>query len=749
MQPIKSTQSHHAHISNGEAPSTDLHSWHQIRVMTFPGQYFTLRDEPGKQYDSVSMGQILRLVREPANARKEDAAATIGSNYCGHDARTHDVQAEKGQYSLLRFDIDAGNPSLQDVCTAFRQSLGGGAFMVYSTSSAKPDSRRWRVLVPLLVPVSHELRQAAEVTLRQDIEMLWGFEFDQVLDRAGQHIYLPAVAPHKRNEDGAPIYYEWEVCGETPLDLEHSSLGATVRSHINQRRDQERRRQAALEEQREKQRLKRESVHQTGETTLSPIDWFNHHHLLGDILVEAGYEQSPSDPRDWRSPLQTTGSYATRAYDDYFVTLSGSDAQAGIGIPTRNGARVGDAFSVFLRFMHQGDRNSALREIRARREFAEEAASSKRPDGGLPPIKPITLEEIQHASLTPRVVVPQMLYADARLRIGPGGSSKTTLAAHEAVVLALGRPLWGRTVAAPVRTVFIPREDSREILVARIRSTMLELMLDESEQAAVLENIAVLDFTDISFRLSAVQDDVVIPHRQNLRALVDVLREWKPDWVICDPLVSFGVGESRVNDAEQGLIEAFRILRNELNCCIEGIHHTGKAVARDKTLDQYAGRGGSALADGARMAAVMQPLDAKEWAKKTGTLLAEGETGLVMAFPKLSYCKPQPPIFIRRKGFAFRMEASVAPQDPDAALRGNADRVYAFLLKEYAEGRRYSMTELDVVAERMHLTRAVLREACSFLKTEGLVIYHGSRGRTGAHYEPLVIDQGGDDSLLT
>ena len=219
--------------------------------------------------------------------------------------------------------------------------------------------------------------------------------------------------------------------------------------------------------------------------------------------------------------------------------------------------------------------------------------------------------------------------------------------------------------------------------------------------------------------------------------------------MICDPLVSFGVGESRVNDAEQGLIEAFRVLRNELNCCIEGIHHTGKAVARDKTLDQYAGRGGSALADGARMVAVMQPLAAKEWAKSTGSLLAEGETGLVMAFPKLSYCKPQTPIFIRRKGFAFRMEPSVAPQDPDAALRGNAARVHAFLLQEYSEGRRYSMTELDLVAEKMHLTRAVLRDACSLLKTEGLVIYHGSRGRTGAHYKPLVIDRGGDDSLLT
>jgi RecA-family ATPase len=747
MQTTNSTPSQYAHIHSNEAPLTDQDYWQQTRVMVFPGQYFTLKGQPEKHYDSISMSEILSLVRDPANTSKEDAPATIGSSYDEHDARTHDVQAEKGQYSLLRFDIDAGNPSLQDVCAAFHQSLCGGAFMVYSTSSATPDSRRWRVLVPLLVPVNHELRKATEVTVRQGIEMLWGIEFDPVLDRAGQHIYLPAVAPHKRSKDDAPNYYEWEIRGETPLNLEHSTLYPLVQNQINQSRYQELHRQADLEEQRKKQLLKRAKMSKNGQTTLSPIDWFNDQHPLEVILVEAGYEQNPSDTRDWRSPLQTTGSYATRAYDDYFVTLSGSDAKAGIGIPTRNGACVGDAFSLFLYFTHKGDRNSALQEIRARRDFAEESAASNRSNVGLLPIKPITLEELQQASLTPRVVVPDMLYADARLRIGPGGSSKTTLAVHEAVVLALGWPVWGRTVMSPVKTVFITREDSREILVARIRSTMLDLMLDEPQQAAVLVNIAVLDFTDISFRLSAVKDDVVIPHRKNLRCLIDILREWGPDWVICDPLVSFGVGESRVNDAEQGLIEAFRVLRNELNCCIEGIHHTGKAVARDKTLDQYAGRGGSALADGARMVAVMQPLTAKEWAKSTGTLLAEGETGLVMAFPKLSYCKPQPPIFIRRKGFAFRMDESVAPRDPDAALRGNANRVHEFLHKAYAEGQRYSMSELETIAERMHLTRAVLREACSFLKTEGLVIYHGSRGRMGAHYEPLDIDRSGENCL--
>ena len=80
--------------------------------------------------------------------------------------------------------------------------------------------------------------------------------------------------------------------------------------------------------------------------------------------------------------------------------------------------------------------------------------------------------------------------------------------------------------------------------------------------------------------------------------------------------MSFGVGEARINDAEQGLIESMRIFRHYLGCCVQGVHHTGKANARDKALDQYAGRGGSALSDGARMIAVMQPLDPVEWERE-------------------------------------------------------------------------------------------------------------------------------------
>lgn len=94
--------------------------------------------------------------------------------------------------------------------------------------------------------------------------------------------------------------------------------------------------------------------------------------------------------------------------------------------------------------------------------------------------------------------------------------------------------------------------------------------------------------------VTALDKDVVVMS-EAVDGLIRHLSEIKPVLVIVDPAVSFGVGESRVNDSEQGLIEAARAIRNSVGCCIRFIHHTGKQNAREVAVDQYAGRGGSAL----------------------------------------------------------------------------------------------------------------------------------------------------------
>lgn len=353
-------------------------------------------------------------------------------------------------------------------------------------------------------------------------------------------------------------------------------------------------------------------------------------------------------------------------------------------------------------------------------------------------LAPITLDELRHAQLTPRVILDSLLYADVRTRISAGGTGKTTVALFEAVTLALGRELWGRMPDRQIRTLIVTREDGREILVARLREITYSMQLSAGELEQVLENVQILDLSSVPFRLSRVVEDVVYPHSENLDRITQMLEAWGPDWIIFDPLVSFGVGESRVNDAEQGLIEAFRILRNRLNCCVEGIHHSGKANAREKSLDQYAGRGGSALSDGCRMVAVMQPLTPAEWYAATGTKLDAGESGIVMALPKLSYSKPQEPIFIRRTGYRFQKEA-VMKRSPEQRADAITEQVMQFIRHEFEQGRKYATADLENSKDRMNLSRAQIRSAITALKVSGRIVYHAVRGKAGSHYEPVTL----------
>ena len=355
---------------------------------------------------------------------------------------------------------------------------------------------------------------------------------------------------------------------------------------------------------------------------------------------------------------------------------------------------------------------------------------------------PLSEDEIGKARLSPRVILDGLLYADVRTRIAAGGIGKTTLALFEAVTLALGHELWGRTPERAVRTLLLSREDARETLAARLGAIMSSIPLSRDERSQVLRNVTLLDLSGESFRLSAIERDVVVLHKENLNRLLDACREWKPDWIIFDPLVSFGVGESRVNDAEQGMIEAFRVLRNGLECCVEGIHHTGKANARDKTADQYTGRGGSALADGCRMVAVINPLDAGEWLKATGSPLHDSEQGLVMALPKLSYSPRQEPVFIRRSGYCFEHVAHFR-QTPEEQAESETRKVLNFITSEYEEGREYSQTDLDTCMEKLDLTRTKIKAAYTALKVDGRVIYHGTAGKPGSHFEPVTSAENG------
>jgi hypothetical protein len=344
----------------------------------------------------------------------------------------------------------------------------------------------------------------------------------------------------------------------------------------------------------------------------------------------------------------------------------------------------------------------------------------RRPDTWqLPP--PISDLELEHARLTPRCIVEHYLYADVALLVAPGGTGKTTLVLYELVHIALGLSLYGRTVQTPGPVVLISAEDSREMLVARLGRIAEALTLTPEEMRLVSDRVRISDVSGQALKLTQSQSSggAILP----TSAVDDIIAKCaplRPVMIVIDPAISFGVGETRVNDAEQALVEVGRRICRALDCCVRFVHHTGKQSARDGAADQYASRGGSAFPDGARMVNVLQPLAGDKWAEATGSPLREGVSAMRLSQPKLSYATPQPDILLVRDGFNYSF-CHPRNIDPALRLRETADQVHQFLMSELAVGRQYSARTLDSMASTINLSRSMLRAGRVMLEASGRV----------------------------
>jgi RecA-family ATPase len=287
--------------------------------------------------------------------------------------------------------------------------------------------------------------------------------------------------------------------------------------------------------------------------------------------------------------------------------------------------------------------------------------------------------------------------------------------------MVLGWEVFGYKVRNFGPVIYLTAEDDRATLLARLRLMCQELELSPQQTLRVRQNIHILDVSGHGIKLTQVVKDVVVP-TEYVPKLIEKLKPYQPAAVMIDPAVSFGVGESRVNDAEQGLVDAARRIRNELLCAVIYVHHTGKQNAREKTLDQYSNRGGSALPDGCRMVHVMQSLTPEEWTEKTGDTLEEGESGIVYARPKITWAPAnQPTIYIKRKGYLFTRFDHIAGTDgAKLSLERNSTKIDQFLREGWSKNERYTLKTLE--ATGVVKPRNALRAAVNHMIAQGKVV---------------------------
>jgi RecA-family ATPase len=684
-------------------------------------------------YLAIGLADIRALVDSPQQVDKPQAQWLIPSAL---HSRSHAIQKAQGAFWWLWADLDI-DPLPLDRVQEIVELMGAFDYEIYTSRSATQGNQKSRILIPLSESLS-----GADWIICQDLLndrlKLGGAKPDEANLGCGQLCYLPNQGEFydSRSRRGGQ-FFEPLLSWSDDIALKHKAV-----------REQE----EAIRANNELVKARRPNVsYNNGQGSL--INAFNQSYTVEQILTQAGYDQRG---KTFRHPKSESGSYSASVKDRRVYSLSPRDPLYTAN--ESNGAH--DAFSAFTVLFANRDANTALKlagdgyvqigneswNMVAQREFMKSQESlsgdalmvnQNKPaeSAPLPKCTPITLDELNSAKLCPRVIVPNLLYADVRMRYAAGGTGKTTVTQYEAVMLALGRSIWGYPEPLhPIKTVLVTREDPRGILTARLREIINALNLTDDDRQKVLNNVRIYDLSVHPFRVSKVEGDVVEPHKINIEALISEFKDFAPDWMIFDPLVSFGVGEQRVNDAEQGLIESFRVICRALDCCVEGIHHVGKGNARDKTTDQYSGRGGSALSDGARMVAVMNPMDAKEWKKETGLTHSSDKPGIRISLPKLSYSMRQPDILVMRDGYSFNTILAIG--EPLAPERAEF-QVVRFIESEYSLGRKYSKTQLEGSYETMGLSRNTVRSAIVQIEVQGLANYVSVTGKAGSHFQPL------------
>lgn len=459
-------------------PTHAEQAWHSHRVMVHHGATDT-RKGTKRAYETRTLAEVFEM--EPDGQPKGRAMAMLQTGYNGPDGRTHDVQEANGSFVCLCLDIDQGNKSFDEV-TAMVDAFTSEevASLVYSTSNATPERLKWRVIVPLESAQPFGVwRAACEVFF--NFAASRGIEVDRSLARAGQPVYLPNVPPDRRGPDRQPLFFErervdgrglrmtdpglaewWaqrEVAATTPTAATTNPLAVALRTSARH-------------------------------LLPGPIDRFNAAHSIEDLMERYGY--APGGGVDWRSPLQTSDSYATRICigsdgGQFWVSLSGSDAAAGLGRESDGGARTGDAFDLFCHFEHGGDSGAALEALQNAWEGRQEA-----PQGDPEPLDWSTLPE-----QPPEVpfVVPGWLPAGVvTLLAAHGGTGKSYLSIYIAICLATGRhPFDAGVEIERVRVILYSAEDGALVLQNRIVRYLQMMGVNRSDLNGWLE---VLDATN-------------------------------------------------------------------------------------------------------------------------------------------------------------------------------------------------------------------------------------------------------------
>ncbi len=547
------------------------------------------RIDSDERYDSLSFDELVEMARNPQpSVPKNEAIWFIPSAYRDQDARSFNAQRTFGMFYALPGDVDESDMSKEDLAALIAAAVGGPCrTLIYSSRSATPALRKWRFVVQLADMIGGAGYRHTQGALFQLLEehSKGTLLLDWSLEREAQLIYAP-----NRGE-----FYEYLFIDAPPLTIEADSDLGNQSAYRKKVEDEA----AAIAATRREQ---------SKDAAGGVVGHFNERANLAVFFDHLGYTPSRSGI-DWRSPYQTSKGFATRDYGDHWVSLSGSDANAGLGIVSASGARTGDAFDLYVHYIHGGNYSKAVRT------YAEQAGIEKSIQ--LPEVPPGELfddwEEVDEANLPSRDILYGNHYIRqfASLTVAPGGLGKSTLVLAECIAMATGRPILGYHPKRQYKVAYFNAEDPKVEITRRV---LAMCRLHNIPQSALKGQLFISSGRDRPLVLSKGAEGKIV--EPVFAYITDNARRRGVDVIAFDPLANL-TESPETNDVFRYLVKRLSVLADELNISIELVHHTRKLYGNDATVEDS--RGGSALVAGVRASRALNAMTKQE-AKDAGLL---------------------------------------------------------------------------------------------------------------------------------
>ena len=595
---------------------------------------FDTRIQSGGTYAGLNLKTIADMVDQPQAREKAEASFIIPSTYREHDGRSHDAQRANGEYHMLAIDVDEGSPSLDTLQASVNKFTSDAASLIYSSSGASEANKKWRVLIPLAEPVNGDQYSDIQLALF-DLMKSDGITCDPALSRPGQPIYLPNVPAGKRGDDGEPLFYESaKHRGNGYMRIEGSAVQANAA--FRKKNEEIAAKRADLERQRRQEA--REAKRSADD--VDPVQEFNDRHTIADLFAQYGYNQLGAS-KSYASPMQTSGSHATKDFGTHWVSLSGSDAAAGIGQSKTGDITMawGDAFDLYCFHEHQNDMTAAVRTYAAElRPSPFEEVNQQIPDpqeAELDDFEYIPDPEPQNEANEPEskpaepakgqwpTPVAQFVEADLPKRrwiygnqyirgfvtvtASAGGVGKTSLAIVEALAIVTGRELLGEPVKERTSVWIINLEDDGGEMRLRIAAAMRYYGISHAD-ISTGEHRLYMDAEDtIQITLAMETREGLVENTQLIAHMREKIIERKVGLVMMDPFVSTHAINENSNPHVQAVVAMMRKLTRECGCGLDVVHHLRKGSPNeDATIDSV--RGAGALIGAARCARVINKI---------------------------------------------------------------------------------------------------------------------------------------------